>query len=483
MLENLKPERVFYYFEEISKIPRSSWNTGRIAGYLETFAITHNLAYHRDVYDNVIIYKRASEGYEDAAAVILQGHTDMVTEQEEGWNHNFDEEGIVLCTEGDFVRAEHTTLGADDGIAVAFALAILEDDSLPHPSLEVLLTSNEEVGLLGAEKLDSSLIRGKYLINLDSEEEGFLLCGCAGGLNLESCIPVSFVEEKGTCYEIRISGLKGGHSGMEIIRPRANANKLMGRFLFELKEEVPCLLADISGGKKHNVIASFARAVIVAGDEDEAAIQSMAEKFQDIIRREYAGEDDEIILQCRKTDRETVQVLHPVSMEKIVFYLMNQPHGVIKMSGLISDMAETSANAAVMSLDEEGFHSLTSIRSSLESAKTALENQICYLTEFLGGECSKNGDYPAWEYEEHSPLRDLACRVYQEMFQKPMQTSTIHAGLECGLLKGKAPSLDCVSFGPDIFDVHSPKERLSVSSTQRMWSFLLNLLKNMKSMF
>ncbi|MGI6010987.1 MAG: aminoacyl-histidine dipeptidase [Ruminococcus sp.] len=483
MLEKLKPERVFYYFEEISRIPRASWNTEKIASYLEKFAITHDLSYQRDEWDNIVIYKKASNGYEDIPPVILQGHTDMVAEQEEGWNHDFDREGISLRVEGDYILGDHTTLGADDGIAIAYALAVLEDESLPHPPLEVILTSNEEVGLVGAAKLNPDLIRGKYLINLDSEEEGFLLCGCAGGMNLESRIPVSYVEEKGVCYEITISGLEGGHSGMEIIKPRANANKLMGRFLFELKENYPCLLVSLSGGNKHNVIASQARAVILTWGTEESEIKRAVEQYQDTLRREYAKEEENITVQWKNMGEQKAEALHPVSMEKVVFYLMHQPHGVVKMSGTIENMAQTSANAAVMSLDPEQFTALTSIRSSLGSAGTFLGKQICYLTEFLGGECSKNGSYPPWEYEEESPLRKLACDLYQEMFRKPMTVTTIHAGLECGLLKDKAPSLDCLSFGPEILDIHSPKERLSISSTERMWEFLLNLLKNMKLLF
>lgn len=483
MLERLKPERVFYYFEEISRIPRASWNTKGIAGYLENFAITHGLDYQRDHYDNVVIYKKASKGYEDLPAVILQGHTDMVAEQEEGWNHDFDEEGISLCISGDYICADHTTLGADDGIAAAYALAILEDDHLQHPALEVILTSNEEVGLEGAGKLDPSLINGKYLINLDSEEEGYLLCGCAGGMNLESRLPVTYVEEAGVCYEITITGLKGGHSGMEIVKPRANANKLMGRFLFELKDRIPCLLVSLKGGNKHNVIASGAETVILTEEDCDAELEEAVRQYQDTLRREYGKEDGQITVQWKKREEGKVQALHPVSMEKVIFYLIHQPHGVIKMSGSIENMAETSANAAVMALDEEKFMALTSIRSALESAGTSLSRQIFYLTEFLGGECSVSGSYPAWEYEEKSPLRELACNLYQEMFNKPMKAVTIHAGLECGLLKDKAPGLDCISFGPDILDVHSPKERLCISSTERMWEFLLHLLKNMKSLF
>lgn len=484
MLQTLKPERVFYYFEEISKIPRASWHTGEIASYLENFAASHQLSCQRDEYDNIALFKKASPGYEDLPTVILQGHTDMVAEQEEGWHHDFQKDGLHLCVEDDYVRADHTTLGADDGIAIAYALAILEDNSLPHPPLEVLLTSNEEVALTGAENLDPSMIRGKYLINLDSEEEGFLLCGCAGGMNVESHIPVRYTDPATAhCFKVTLSGLKGGHSGQEINKPRANANKLMGRFLFELKEKIPCLLVSLNGGQKHNVIAAGANAVIAVDPDTKNDLSAMIKTFQDTLRREYAGEDEDIVVQYADLGEQEVSALHPVSMEKIVFFLIHQPHGVIKMSGTIADMPETSANAAVISLDENEFLALTSIRSSLESAKECVGSQIGYLTEFLGGEYVKNGCYPAWEYEENSPLRDLACHVYQEMFQKPLQVITIHAGLECGLLKDKAPGLDCISLGPDILDIHSPRERLSISSTKRMWEYLLALLKNMKTMF
>ena len=480
VLKNLNPERVFYYFEQICNIPHASFHTEKITEYLVNFAEEHNLDYERDENDNIIIRKEASPGYENAAGVILQGHTDMVAAVAEGASHDFEQEGLKLRVDGDDIYAENTTLGGDDGIAVAYALAILDDDSIEHPSLEVLLTSNEEVGLLGADALDMSRINGKYLINLDSEEEGTLLAGCAGGLNLECRIPVSYVEETSVCYRISISGLNGGHSGAEIHKPRANANKLMGRLLFQLEDHVPYMLADLSGGDKHNVIAPHAEATIMASREEEDQICQVAASLEKSLREEYAGCDESIRITVTNLGISTEAVLNPVSKGKVIFFLMNQPHGVLKMSGTTPGIVETSANAAVMSLKPDTFVSLSSVRSSLEDAKYHVRDQICYLTEFLGGECTQDGEYPAWEFRTDSPLRDRMCSVWNDLYGKTMEVTIIHAGLECGLFTGKKPELDCVSLGPNIRDIHSPKERLSISSTKRVWDFLLAVLKNMK---
>lgn len=480
VLNNLNPERVFYHFEEICKIPHASYNTGKIAEYLVNFAKEHGLEYTKDDSDNVIIRKKAAPGYEEAEGVILQGHTDMVAAVAEGAQHDFDNDGLKLAIDGDWLYAENTTLGADNGIAVAYALAILEDETLAHPALEVLLTTNEEVGLLGADAVDMSMIKGKYLINMDSETEGILLAGCAGGLNVTCKIPVGYVEASGTRYQIKISGLAGGHSGAEIHQPRANANKLMGRLLFTLEESVPFYLAELSGGDRNNIIANHAEALILADSEDEETMNTVLDALRNAVKNEYAGSDEDIKITVTKLDAGTEPVLNPVSKGKVIFFLMNQPHGVIKMSGTVENIVETSTNAAIMSLTPEAFVAIASVRSSIESAKYTTRDQICYLAEFLGGECTQDGEYPAWEFRTSSKLRDIMCNTWKEMYDSEVQVTTIHAGLECGLFTGKKPELDCISLGPDMKDIHSPKERLSISSTKRTWEYILEVLKNMK---
>ncbi len=480
VLEGLKPERVFYYFEKWCQIPHGSGHTEDVRRFLTDFARDHRLTCRVDDSDNVLIEKPAAPGYEDAVPVIIQGHTDMVAEKTPQSDHNFEKDGLKLSVDGDYISAGDTTLGADDGIAVAYALALLEDNSLQHAALEVLLTSNEEVGLLGAGQFDAATLKGKYLINIDSEEEGYLLSGCAGGVSVKCLIPVRYIEETNGCYEIHVTGLKGGHSGMEIDKQRANANILIGRVLFTLKQQMPFLVSELEGGKKHNVIPNEARALIMADENQEELLKNSLSDLQKELRSEYAGSDGEITLTVRKMGYKTEPALHPVSMEKVLFFLMNQQNGVIHMSGLVPGMPQTSANTAVAELTPEMFKVLVSIRSSVESEKHHVMSGTCYLTEFLGGACDFEGEYPAWEYQEHSPLREIMCRTYEDLFGEKPVVTTVHAGLECGLFKGKNDALDCISFGPDILDIHSVNERVSISSVGRMWEYLLHVLKNMK---
>lgn len=480
VLEGLKPERVFYYFEEICKVPHGSGNTKPIAGYLERFATEHSLKYQRDQHDNVIIYKDAAAGYENAPVVILQGHSDMVAEKTSDSLHDFEKEGLKLKIEGDYIAAENTTLGGDDGIAVAYALAVLEDKELKHPAIEVVITSNEEIGLLGAAALDASCLKGKRLINIDSEEEGILLVGCAGGLTSRSRIPVRYVEAENTCCEITISGLVGGHSGNEIHKHRANANILMGRFLYSLGAELDYDLAELAGGQKDNVITNEAKALIQVNETDISILMEAAVRFQQELRREYAKIDEGITITINNQGIDTQPVLHPVSREKVVFFLMNVPFGVQKMSGEIEGLVETSANLGILQLTNQELEAGTSVRSLIQSAKTAVADKICYLTEFMGGKYDQEGTYPAWEYNEASTLKDIMADVYKEVFGKKMEITVIHAGLECGLFFDKISGLDCVSFGPDIMDIHTTNEKLCISSVQRMWEYLIKILESMK---
>ncbi|WP_276696183.1 aminoacyl-histidine dipeptidase [Blautia hydrogenotrophica] len=480
VLENCEPKRVFYYFEEISKIPHGSKNTKEISDYLVSFAKEHQLRYVQDEYGNIVIYKAASAGYEKLPAVILQGHMDMVCEKEAGSNHDFEKDPLRLKIEDGFVTAEGTTLGADDGIAVAYALALLETDSYAHPALEVVITVDEEVGLLGAQNLDASCLSGKYLINLDSDEEGILLTGCAGGVSAISSIPVKYRNASGWLYEVKIHGLQGGHSGMEIGKNRANANILMGRFLYGLKEQLPYELAELEGGQKDNVIPRECSCALLIQPEDTEILKDYACRLTAELRKEYSGSDAGISVSVEFQEETQIGVLHPVSQEKVLFYLMNVPNGVQKMSGNIPGLVETSTNLGAARLEEEVFYASCGVRSSVNSAKYAVSDKIEYLTEFLGGDYKKEGEYPAWEYREQSPLREHMIEVYQDMYQKAPRVEAVHAGLECGLFYEKIPGLDCVSTGPNLWDIHTPQEKMEIASVRRVWEYLIQVLATMR---
>lgn len=480
MLKNLQPERVFYFFEEICKIPHASYNTKPMGDYLEGFAKEKGLNYYRDEHDNVVIYKGAAPGYEKASPVIIQGHSDMVAEREADSTHDFDTQPLKLVVDGDMMKALGTTLGGDDGIAVAYALAILEDSGLPHPALEVVITSNEEVGLLGATALDTSVLSGTRMINIDSDEEGILLAGCAGGLSALSDIPMEYVQETGIPCEIVIHGLKGGHSGIEIHKNRGNANMLMGRLLHMLDGQFPLQIAELSGGQKDNVITPAATALLVMEEDNIPELKELCAEFESMLTNEYLNIEEQINVSIQVKEEASLPVLHPVSREKAVFFLMNLPAGVDKMSGSIVGLVETSYNPGVVRLDAEKLHVTGGLRSSIESAKWAFSEKLCYLTEFLGGEYQVSGVYPAWEYKEESKLREIMTEAYQDLFHKEMKVEVIHAGLECGIFYDKIPDLDCVSFGPEMADIHSTKERMSISSVKRMWDYLLHILALLK---
>lgn len=480
VLSGLKPERVFYYFEEICKIPHGSFHTKQISDYLAGFAKEHHLEYRQDESNNVVIKKPAFPGYENAPVVILQGHCDMVCEKIPGSSHDFTKDGLKLHVEGDQISAEGTTLGGDDGIAVAYALAILEDETLRHPALEIVITTDEEVGLLGAAALDTSDLQGTYMINMDSEEEGKLWISCAGGLSVTCELPVDRLDAEGTEYEVTVEGLAGGHSGAEIDKIRANAIKLMGEFLFELSQKTDFYLTELSGGQKDNAIPRNVRAVFLAEDDAKAEIEAAAAAFQRNLRMEYSGTDEGISVRVEEKGGAAGKVLSPFAQQKVLFFLMQIPYGVQKMSGEIEGLVETSMNPGILCLEEDVCRVIASIRSSVGSAKKALSAKVQYLTEFLGGSFTPEGDYPAWEYKKDSALREIMEDTYEEVFGEKPEVKAIHAGLECGLFYEKIPGLDCVSFGPDMSDIHTTEETLSISSTERMWKYLLKVLENIR---
>ena len=480
VLENCEPKRVFHYFEEICKIPHGSGNTRQISDYLVQFAKDHDLKYIQDEMNNVVIYKPGTAGYENAPTVIVQGHMDMVCEKRPDVDHDFTKDGLNLSVEGDYVSANGTTLGGDDGIAVAYGLALLESDTIAHPPLEVFITVDEEIGLLGAVGFDCSVLKGRRFINLDSEAEGSLWISCAGGLSGISHIPVTRLEAKGEKLTVKISGLMGGHSGAEIDKNRANANSLLGKFLHGLDAEAGYELISVQGGQKDNAITRESIAELLTVKENVEAVKEYAASMQAAWREEYAGTDEGITVTVTEEGEQDVKVLHPTSKEKVVFFLVNVPYGVQKMSGTIKGLVETSTNIGILKTSENEVLGSSSIRSSVETARDALSDKIEYLTEFLGGEYERQGVYPAWEYRKDSPLRDKMVEVYEEMYGQKPNVVAIHAGLECGLFYKKMEGLDCVSLGPDMKDIHTSEEVLSVSSTERVWKYLVKVLGALK---
>lgn len=480
VLENCEPKRVFHYFEEICKIPHGSGNTKQLSDFLVDFAKEHGFNYVQDELNNVVIYKPGTAGYENSPAVIIQGHMDMVCEKRPDVQHDFTKDGLNISVKDGYITANGTTLGGDDGIAVAYGLALLDSTDIPHPPLEVLITVDEEIGLLGAVGLDCSVLKGRRFINLDSEAEGSLWISCAGGLSGVSHIPVQRVEGQGEKLQIKVCGLMGGHSGAEIDKNRANANKLMARFLYSLKKKTDYAVITLAGGQKDNAITRECEAELLVSPEDKEAVKTLAAELQGQLREEYTGSDENISIEIAELGETSVQVLHPTSQEKVLFYLMNVPFGIQKMSGTISGLVETSSNIGILKLEEEELFASSSVRSSVDAACTALSEKLEYLTEFLGGEYEVLGAYPAWEYRKESPLRDKMVAVYEEMYGKKPEVVAIHAGLECGLFYKKMEGLDCVSLGPDMKDIHTSEEVLSIASTERVWKYLVKVLETLK---
>lgn len=480
VLENLEPKKVFHYFEEICSIPHGSRNTKQISDYLVDFAKAHGLTYYQDELNNVIIIKEASKGYENAEPVIIQGHMDMVCEKEKGCDINFEKEGLRLYVDGDFVKAKDTTLGGDDGIAVAYALAILDSDELAHPRLEVVITVDEEIGMLGAIDIDLSMLKGHTMLNLDSDEEGHFLTSCAGGMSMITELPVKRVSQSGLKMLLTVTGLEGGHSGSEIHKEHGNANILMGRLLKQIMDITPFGIISMDGGLKDNAIPRECNCEILLPEESADAVMQVAEALDQAFKNEFCVSDAKVEVLCKKEEVCETKMLDYTSVHKVIFYLRTVPNGVQHMSMMMPGLVETSLNLGILNLKDDMFETVTSVRSSVSTRKEDLKDQVTQLVEMLGGEVTIEGDYPAWEYQPNSKMRDTIAEIYRELFGKEAIFEAIHAGLECGLFSEKIPNLDCVSFGPMNYDIHTPKERLSISSTERMWKLIVEYLKRAK---
>ena len=475
-LAGLQPEAVFRYFEEICAIPHGSYNTKMISDYLVEFAKTNGLRYIQDELNNVILFGDATAGYEDHEPVILQGHMDMVCEKDADCPIDMEKEGLDVTHDGDYVFAKGTTLGGDNGIAVAYAMALLTDKTIPHPALEVIITVDEETGLEGAAGIDLSQLRSRRMLNLDSEEEGIFTVSCAGGVRTQITMPVERRAVYGPCVRLTVEGLKGGHSGVEIHKNLANANKVMGEFLGRVQQLMPVCITKLQGGAKDNAIPRSCQVTLVALGMYIERINDIAAQLQQEIREKY--DEPDAIVRGDDVDALGGNALTTQCSAKLIALLNAAPNGVQSWSQDIDGLVQTSLNLGVASLGET-LDLTFALRSSVNREKLELMEKLAELAKFYDGAVSHKGDYPAWEYKKDSQLRDTMIRVYKQMYNADPQVVAIHAGLECGLLSEKLPGLDCVSIGPEMHDIHTSRERLGIASVGRMWQYICEVLKNL----
>ena len=478
VLENLEPKKVFEFFEQMSAIPRGSYNTKAISDYLANFARERGLEYYHDALNNVIIIVPATEGYENAEAVIIQGHMDMVCQKAPDCMKDMEKEGLDLAVGEGYIYAKGTTLGADDGIAVAMGLALADSDDIPHPRVELVLTVDEETGMEGATGIDVSPLKAVKFLNIDSEAEGIFTVSCAGGARVECVFDAERESFAGENISIDISGLSGGHSGIEIIKGRANPNILMGRLLYKLACQQDVRLISVYGGDKDNAIPTASTALLCVEDAGKAI--EFCTKMEELFKAEYAGVDDGLKLSANKIGDVPMLPMGLESSKKIISFLCCVPNGVQAMSADIEGLVQTSLNLGILTGDEKAVYVRFSVRSSIESQKEMLFDRLRCLAEALGGTVEISGNYPGWAYRKDSPLRELMVQVYKEQMGKEPVIEAIHAGLECGLFLGKRPDFDCISFGPDITDIHTFREKLWIESTQRTWELLKETLKRIK---
>ena len=475
ILEGLRPQEALHYFEELCAIPHGSRDTKRISDYCVRFARERGLNYVQDEHNNVVIYKPASKGYENHPTVILQGHLDMVCEKAPDCSLDMAREGLRLRTDGRWIWAEGTTLGGDDGIAVAYALALLADDTIPHPPLEVILTVDEEIGMLGADAIDLSELKGRTMINLDSEDEGIFTVSCAGGATASIHLEEQRHAVYGPCLRFTVEGLVGGHSGVEIHKNRANANKVMGLLLGRVQEKMPLCLTGFAGGSKDNAIPRACTATVVAMGMDLEQINDIVAEVQAEVRETYA--DPDAVIRAENVDALGGNALTTEATARVIALLNTLPNGVQSMCVDMPELVQTSLNLGIAKLEGDALDLTFSVRSSVNSEKQALLSELQSLCEFYGGTYSQMGEYPAWEYRQDSPLREKMVEIYRAMFSAEPEVVAIHAGLECGILSEKLPGLDCVSIGPEMHDIHTSREKLGIASVGRMWNFLLEILK------
>lgn len=480
VLEGKKPEKVFEFFEDIAGIPHGSGNVEQISNYLVDFAKKRQLKYRQDDSLNVIIWKDGTKGYEDSDTVIIQGHMDMVAVKTADSNKDMEKEGLDLEVNGDYLSAKNTSLGGDDGIAVAYALAVIDSDDIAHPPIEAIFTVDEEIGLLGAAALDTSDLKGKLMLNLDSEDEGFFTVSCAGGGTATCNLPLHKEPINAQIIELRLYDFAGGHSGMEIIKGGANANCIMGRILLNVFQNVGMRLVSINGGEKDNVIAKVSEAAIAVNKEAVEKAKEIIENTFNEVKDEYKTTDPDAKLQTNVIEEQFMDVMSGATTLATIISLVNMPNGIQRMNNEIEGMVQTSLNLGILRTTETNVALSYSVRSSVESEKQFLIEKLRSLTEIFGGTLEMSGEYPGWEYKADSKIREVSVKAYEELYKEEPVVEGIHAGLECGLFADKIEGLDAISFGPTMKNVHTTDEMLSISSTERTWNLITKILEMLK---
>ncbi len=483
VLAELEPQLVFKYFEQISNIPRASGDEKAISDYMLSFGKDLGLEVIQDEVYNIIIKKPATKGYENAPTIILQGHLDMVCEKGNDTDHDFKKDPLALYIDGDLIRARGTTLGADNGVAIAYQMAILAADNIEHPALEMLMTIDEERGMTGVANMHPEHLDGKILINLDTEEEGEFLVSCAGGVRTQ--LALNYKANKPNpelgFYKITIEGLQGGHSGAEIHLERANATVLMGRLLHAIQGQIEFELASLQGGSKDNVIPRETHTVIGINKADKDDFLNIIEEWSKVFTNEFRVQDPDIKITIEPVASDSIDYVLPKDIkENSITILLLHPNGIEAMSMDMENLVETSLNLGIVKTTSDHMFFSSALRSSVPSRKELLVSKVEALGELVGAEFSKVSDYPAWVYEPNSPIRELAMSVYEQMYGKLPAVNAIHAGLECGFISEKLPGVDMISFGPNIRGAHTPDENMSISSTKNVWEFLIELLKNIR---
>lgn len=487
-INELSPSEVFSYFQEICAIPHGYGNTGMIADYCLEFAKLHGLKARKDTSDNVVIFKAGSSGYEDCEPVILQGHLDMVCEKEQDCDIDMSVQSIKACTDGKMVWADGTTLGADDGIAIAFILAVLASDTIAHPPIQAVLTSDEEIGMLGARDLDTSDLTAKRLINIDSESEGILYVSCAGGVRAECDIPVEYEDAAGwvadgaidvqngsVCFEVKISGL----AGVEIHKQHTNAIRLLASLLSHASGAADFRLVSLSGGGKENAIPKEAKAVVSVRSFDATTFEQSIKESEAVWMQEIRVTEPHAKIELEKTDIAADKVLDSKSTANVIYALWLSPDGVYRMSQEIKGMVQTSLNLGTAYIDADKLVYKYLIRSNTVAGKKLLLERVTTFVKHLSGKVVTMSDYPAWEYKSDSQLRKICVDSFTNVYGHEPEVTSIHAGLECGILAGKMPGVDMISFGPTLESVHTPDECMDAASVERTWEYLMEILKSL----
>jgi len=479
VLGHLKPELVWNYFEEICNYPRPSKKEEKIAEYIFSVGKRLGLKTEKDKFGNILIHKPATKGKENLKVVVLQGHIDMVCEKNRDVEHDFDKDPIYPYIDGDWVKAKGTTLGADNGIGVACALAVLEDKSIEHGPLECLFTLDEETGLTGASSLKKGWLKADILINMDSEELGTIFIGCSGGKNTAATFKAKLEKtpKNYTAFELKVAGLKGGHSGLEIHVGRGNAVKILNRLIWEYSKDKEILLSEINGGNKHNAIPREAFAVVLVPKNDDKSLKKFVAKYNDTVKSEYLRVEPDLVVSTEKHSSPE-KVIDSKTQKRLINALYAIPHGVIKMSNDIPGLVETSTNLAVVETSGKNINIVTSQRSPVASQNKDITNMVSCVLHLAGAEVSYGDGYPGWAPDIDSDILKVFKSTFTRMYGKEPLVTAIHAGLECGIIKEKYPDMDMISFGPTMCDVHSPGEKLQISTVPEFYNQLVNVLKN-----